>query len=522
MTDIFGVLPLSWGLVLVAIVLLYLYLTAPYSTFTKMGLSGPKPLPMFGSMLAYRKGLCEVDREWLKKYGRVYGEYQGRRPVLVMSDPELIKQLTVKNFSSFVNRRDFPLRSKPFNDGLTALRDDKWRNVRNTLTPAFSGSKMRLMTSLLNECADVTVRVLERHVNEDKIVKLKQFFGGYSLDGIAMTSFGVDISSQETPNHPFVENIKKLVNVSLFSPVFIILFFFPFLIPLLNYLDISNIPKSVRKYLLSIVDDTINLRKQEDGNNKRTDLLQLMLNAHELYEKYIQDGGHKEGDEVHNGPTHVGKASDYHKGFTNSEITAQSSLFLLAGYETTSTLLACLAYSLAVNPDVQEKLIAEIEEVMAEKETPGYDDLGKMHYLDMVINETLRAYPPAVRIERVCNEATTIGGISIPEGMLVSVPVFAVHFDPELYPDPDKFDPERFSKEEKEKRHPFAWLPFGAGPRNCIGMRFALMSTKIAVVRTLRKFTFEPCAETPIPLKPGKNSRVIPPEDVPVKVKARE
>uniref|UniRef100_A0A803T491 unspecific monooxygenase n=2 Tax=Anolis carolinensis TaxID=28377 RepID=A0A803T491_ANOCA len=124
-----------------------------------------------------------------------------------------------------------------------------------------------------------------------------------------------------------------------------------------------------------------------------------------------------------------------------------------------------------------------------------------MEYLDMVVNETLRLYPVGGRIERDCKNTVEINGVTIPKGTVIVIPTFPLHRDPEYWPEPEEFRPERFSKENKETQNPYVYLPFGAGPRNCIGMRFALLVVKVAIVVLLQKHTLRPCKETQIPLE---------------------
>uniref|UniRef100_A0A0E9X920 unspecific monooxygenase n=2 Tax=Anguilla anguilla TaxID=7936 RepID=A0A0E9X920_ANGAN len=133
-----------------------------------------------------------------------------------------------------------------------------------------------------------------------------------------------------------------------------------------------------------------------------------------------------------------------------------------------------------------------------------YEQLVQMEYLDMVLNESLRLYPIALRLERLCTETIVVNGVTIPKDTLVTIPVFALHRDPELWPEPECFNPERFSKENKDSMDPYAFLPFGAGPRNCIGMRFAVALMKLAIVQVLQNFSFVTCKETEIPLQLDK------------------
>ncbi|XP_070556749.1 cytochrome P450 3A29-like [Ptychodera flava] len=522
--ELFGCeLSMSLLLVITVVILLYLYATWTFSTFKNMGIPGPKPWPLFGNIFEMSAGIYKKDLEWVNKYGKVFGTYEGREPVLVIADPEICKQICVKNFASFYNRRILPINSKPLDSGLSMLADKNWKDKRNTLTPAFSGSKMRKMTPIVNNAADTMVKILEKHCEEGTSFQCKDVFGGYVVDSIASAGFGVDIKSQETPDHPFVKNIKEAFDIGFANPVLLIMLFLPFLVPLLNWLDIGFFPKRIMNYFTGLTEDTIAMRKSQDSSAKRVDFLQLMLDAHEVYEQYIESNEAQQDDDdvtlVRDGKSD--SDDNFHKGFTNQEILGQALTFFFAGFETTSTLMGFLAYSLATNPDIQEKLCAEIDDVMAKYDEPTYEAVSKMSYLDMVVCEALRMYPPAPRFDRQCTEDITIAGIHIPKGMVIAVALYTIHHNPEIYPDPEKFIPERFTKEEKEKRHPYAWLPFGAGPRNCIGMRFALMEAKIGLVRVFQNFTFEPCAETEIPVQLGKTGFISPKNGIKLSVKSR-
>ncbi|XP_059717830.1 cytochrome P450 3A19-like isoform X2 [Haemorhous mexicanus] len=123
-----------------------------------------------------------------------------------------------------------------------------------------------------------------------------------------------------------------------------------------------------------------------------------------------------------------------------------------------------------------------------------------MEYLDMVVNESIWLYPAGGQLERVCKKTVELNGVTIPEGIVVLIPAFVLHRDLQYWPEPDEFRPERFSKENKEGIDPYTFLQFGASPRNCIGMRFAHLVVKVAVVVLLQNFSFRPCKDTPSPL----------------------
>ncbi|KAJ6659986.1 hypothetical protein lerEdw1_018183 [Lerista edwardsae] len=138
---------------------------------------------------------------------------------------------------------------------------------------------------------------------------------------------------------------------------------------------------------------------------------------------------------------------------------------------------------------------------MPAEDLPDYQNILELPYLDMVIAETLRMYPPACRFTRTASKDCTVLRQRIPAGLIVEVAVGHLHYNPSIWPEPEKFIPERFTAEAKQQRHAFSYLPFGAGPRSCIGMRLALMEVKIALLRILQKVKFETCAKTQIPLQ---------------------
>ncbi|GAB1290356.1 Cytochrome P450 3A13 [Apodemus speciosus] len=272
---------------------------------------------------------------------------------------------------------------------------------------------------------------------------------------------------------------------------------FPFLTPVFEALEITVFPKDVIRFLRTSVERMKENRMQEKVK-QRQDFLQLMINS--------QISGDRES----------------HQGLSDLEIVAQSIFFIFAGYETTSSTLSFALYLLATHPDVQKKLQDEIEAALPNKAPVTYDALVQIEYMDLVVNETLRLYPVGGRLERVCKKDIEINGVFIPKGTVVMIPTFALHKDPKRWPEPEEFCPERFSKKNQDSIKPYTYLPFGKGPRNCIGMRFALMNMKVALVRVLQNFSFQPCKETQIPLKLRKKGFFQPEKPIVLRAISRD
>uniref|UniRef100_A0A183BIY2 Cytochrome n=1 Tax=Globodera pallida TaxID=36090 RepID=A0A183BIY2_GLOPA len=168
----------------------------------------------------------------------------------------------------------------------------------------------------------------------------------------------------------------------------------------------------------------------------------------------------------------------------------------LKEFETTGATLTFATYMLAIETEVQEKLRSEVNDVLGEKELMTYEDLRQMHYLRAVVQETLRMFPVAPKINRECNSDCVINGVPFQKGDLVSVPVYFIQHDEAFFPEPDQFDPERFMPAQKTTHDPLAFLTFGLGPRNCIGMRFAEFQMHVALALVVRRFRFIPGPNT--------------------------
>ncbi|KAH6935455.1 hypothetical protein HPB50_006019 [Hyalomma asiaticum] len=184
---------------------------------------------------------------------------------------------------------------------------------------------------------------------------------------------------------------------------------------------------------------------------------------------------------------------------TETEALAQCVQFFLAGLDSTSSVLAYTAYLLALNPDVQRKLRGEVEDcIKSHGNNPSLDVVSNMKYLHCVLSEALRMYPPAPRLQRIASTDYVLDetGIRLAKGCAVAIPAYAMHHDPSFFPDPERFDPDRFSDENVGTIRQYSYLPFGAGPRNCVGMRFALLSVKLCLLHSLRCVEFVSTTKT--------------------------
>ncbi|XP_071508121.1 cytochrome P450 3A7-like [Diadema antillarum] len=526
-------LSMSWPLLWTVVALIFVREIWNMLYFKRRGIPGPTPLPFLGNTLELAKGLHQSMTKYSKKYDDVCGIFLFRRPAFLVFDIEVIKQIMVKDFTNFVDRAPDVLKVSPFDKMITQLKGDHWRNVRNLLSPTFTASKMKMMSSLVNECCDKLVHNIGKlQAENNQLIECFSTFGRFSMDGIARCAFGLQVDSQNNPDDPFVENARQLINgfaainTNATNPLLVLAAVFPAFRNVLNFLDYKGFPRKFLDFFTSVINETLSLKRSTQSGQHRKDFLQLLQdvlnnNDVEIGPTTKTEDLHDMVDEHHGMTEYFVSKTRAKANMTRDEILAQALVFFLGGYETTSTLLGFVAYSLATNPAAQEKLIEEIDELTPTRDSVDYTSVAKMPYLDGVICETLRVYPPAPAVDRLCNETFTCNGWTIPKGSQVFIPIYVIHHSEKYWPNPDRFDPTRFSKENREGRHPLAWMPFGAGPRNCIGMRFALMESKMAVVRLLQNYRFEVAPETTIPIKLG-TTLVKPPEGVLLRVSARK
>lgn len=498
---------LLWGL--------YWYFTKTYDYWKKMGIHYKEPTILFGNIkdrLLFRKSFHENQRDIHMSFKghKFAGYFESRRPILIVRDPELIKHILVRDFQHFVDRPTLAIRGSPYIvNMLINMKGQHWKNVRALLTPTFSSGKLKAMENLVEQCGQHMATFLHNESNKNttadgKYVELemKSFFERFTLDVIATCAFGIECNSLKDPDCEFVKIASRFNDISIFDRILIL--FVVLLVPQFAHLfRLRLFNGQVTEFLVNVVKKTKEYRSTHK-EQKWNDFLQLMIDAAEE---------EKEGCDEKQDNSATNNSKKASAAVLNEEtIIAQALLFLLAGFETSSTLLTYTSYELALNQDIQQKLRKEIEEVLEKHGGQcSYEALLEMNYLDMVLLESLRKHPPAGRLDRLCTQPYTIPGtnINLEKGCRVCISVIGLHHDPEHFPQPEVYDPDRFLPAQTLTRSPYVFLPFGAGPRNCIGTRFALISTKTAMVHLIKNFQLTPSPKTEIPYKFDKFSMFL-------------
>ncbi|XP_014775105.1 cytochrome P450 3A30 isoform X1 [Octopus bimaculoides] len=447
-----------------------------------------------------------LEKEWCKKFGSVTGYFIGRSPYLLITDLQMIKTIMSTNFANFRNR-PFDVPTDDFTElFLMNTKDQYWKFLRTLMMTAFSNKKLREALYLMKVCVANFATNISQNAANGKEFCINQYCSSYTMDIIAATGFGIEINSQMNMNHPFVLHAKALFKPGFLKYLIALTFVFPFLWHLVNIYIILAGERKHRNFFAAICRDTILFRRNNPEIVPNKDILQTMLEA----QANLQGAKTENQD---------GSVTDQYD-LSDKQIIAQATMFLLAAYENTANTIAFLAYQLALNPDIQNRIYEEITETVEGDVT--FENLQQLKYLDMCLAEVLRLYPVSPRTNRIAAKESVIQGWTIPTEADVVFPIYTIHHDPEIWPEPEKFDPERFRAENSEGRHPYSYLPFGGGPRMCMGPKFAQLESKLAIVEILRSYELLPCERTEIPVELDDNFLLAPKNGIWLKVEKRK
>ncbi|XP_033218818.1 cytochrome P450 9e2-like [Belonocnema kinseyi] len=468
------------------------------NVFKVLDIPHDPPIPILGNMapcLLRKMNVSQLIEKLYNAYpeAKYFGLYDFQTPTIVIRDPEIIKSVAIKNFEIFPDHRGFTdVRLDPlFGISLFSLKGDSWRDMRNILSPSFTSSKMKIMFNLIMECSvKFTDALLERSKDKQYIANLKDVFTRLSADVISSCAFGISVDSMKDPeNKLYVIGRKATDFEGILSLKFLLIRNCRMISRLLG---VSIFSKSSNRFFTNVISSNIKTRKEKGIT--RADFLQMLIEAKD-------------------------KNNDNRK-LSLQEIAANVVLFFFGGLDTVSTVVCFIAYEIAVNPKVQEKLHEEIDAVL--KGCNGqstYNEINNMPYLDAVISETLRLYPPVGFIDRVCNRKFELPpvfpgkkSVTVEPGMVIYFPIFALQHDRNNYENPEKFDPERFLGDKKVNVNSASYIPFGIGPRKCIGSRFALLEMKVMIFHLLSRCILKPCSKTPIPIKLKRDTFTMMPE----------
>ncbi|KAK7872278.1 hypothetical protein R5R35_012124 [Gryllus longicercus] len=464
-------LSLAWFALGTLLVLpFYLLLWSRRARLTRK-LPGPTPLPFLGSALELGRGPVEMMtntvRLWRQYGSNIYKMWLGPELFVFVSNPNHLEAFMgchINLKKSVLYKFLFPW----LGEGLLTSSGKKWKRHRKIITPAFHFKILEQFVETFCHNSEILLRKLEAHGNGPAF-NIYDYITLYALDVICETTFGVSVHAQENHQSQYVAAVKGMARVIMERTQYPWLFFDV----TFRWSELRRKQEQYLKILHSTTNEVIQARKHyrllnpdssfsvdDTGVKHKVAFLDALLTA--------QNDGEK---------------------LTDEEIREEVDTFMFEGHDTISSAITFCLRLLGLHPNVQDRVYNELVGVFGNsKRKSTYRDLQDMKYLECVIKESLRLFPSVPFYGRRLEQDMKIDELVIPSGTNVGFMAYCMHRNPDIYPHPEKFDPDRFLPEKVQGRHPYAFLAFSAGPRNCIGQKFAMLQMKATISDILRRF----------------------------------
>lgn len=439
--------------------------------------TGPRPLPLVGNAFLIRC-TTEIVATFLdlqKIHGDVFKIMLGNRPRLVISDHKAAEFL-LGSTNILEKSYEYKFLHPWLGTGLLTSSNAKWKQQRKLITPTFHFQILEQFIGIFESQSDVLVKKLNKELGE-KPFDIFPYITLCALDVICEAAMGTSVNAQSESDSEYVHNVKEMCRIAVdraFSPTKMWDFLYPFSKDYYKQKKALSVLHGYTNYViikrreeLANSNNTAN-NDDETGIKKRLAFLDLLLQC-------TIDG----------------------QPLSNEIIREEVDTFMFEGHDTTTSGISFTLYLLSKHPEVQEKVVEELRGLFADDKSraPTYKDLQDMKYLDMVIKESMRLFPPVPIYGRILEEDVEFDGGVLPKGLSLTIFSYGLHRQSEIFSDPEKFIPERFSPENSAGRPPYAYVPFSAGPRNCIGQRFAVLELKSTVSKVLRHYELLPVLE---------------------------
>jgi cytochrome P450 len=393
---------------------------------------GPKGRPFLGVLPEFRRSAPQFLLGVAREYGDLVHLRLGRQHIYVVSQPDWIRDVLVTHQTNFTKSRMLERARVLLGDGLLTSEGDFHLRQRRLVQPAFHRDRLAVYGAAMVESA---ARCRERW-RAGATLDIAREMNGLTLTIVARTLFNADVASEADEIRAALTEAFQLVEM--------------IWMPFSEWIQKLPLP-SVKRFQRARdrLDQTIYriIAERRAGGRDQGDLLSMLL----LAQDQETDGR-----------------------MTDQQIRDEALTLFLAGHETTANALAWTWYLLSQNPEAESKFHAEIDRVLNGR-LPSIEDLAQLRYTEMVLAESMRLYPPAWGIGRRPIQEYQIGGYTIPARDVMVMSPYVVHRDPRWFPEPERFDPDRWLPENVAARPKFSYFPFGGGARVCIGERFAWM-----------------------------------------------
>jgi cytochrome P450 len=407
---------------------------------------GPKNPPFVGHLRAFRSNPLAFLIKAAREHGDLVYFRVAAQHMYLVNHPDYVREILVTNQGNFLKSRALQRAKVLLGEGLLTSEGQHHLRQRRLVQPAFHRERLAGYAAAMSETA---VRVRQRW-QAGTAMDVSAEMAKLTLSVVAKTLFSADVESEAS-------EIGEAMTAALEMFQLLVMPFSELLVKL-------PLP-SVRRFQKgrALLDSTIYslVRERRASGRDTGDLLSMLLFAH---------------DEEKDGA-----------GMTDEQVRDEALTLFLAGHETTANALTWTWYLLSQHPEVERRLHAELDTVLQGR-VPELADVPQLRYAEMILAEALRLYPPAWAIGRMAKQPFSLGDIEIPANSICILSPYLMHRDARWFPDPEKFDPERWTPEAREARPKFAYFPFGGGARVCIGERFAWMEGVIVMAAIAQKW----------------------------------
>ncbi|CAG9859383.1 unnamed protein product [Phyllotreta striolata] len=463
--------------------LLYFYATRKFNYWKNRNVVYQKPIPFFGNF----KDVITLQKtigNWLRdgyeamKPHPYFGTFVFDEPYLVIKDPLLVKHVLVKDFQVFSDRTTATgEHNEVFRHFLFFMRNPQWTEWRRLLSPIFTSGKLKTAFPVIARVGERFQEYLASHQGE---LDAKEVAAKYSTDVIAKAFFGIEAHCFDDDNAIFRVASRRIFDFNLRNGIVTTVYFS--LQNLVKIFKIDFTERWVTDYFTKCFMHAFDVREKQ--GLRVNDFIDFLIDL---------------------------KRKDTSGDFDILKLKGAGMQFFLAGFETTSSTISFTLHELCLNRTIQDKVRSEILSNLEEHNGLTYEGVLNMKYLDMCIKETLRKYPVLPFLDRKCSEDYKLPGtdLTIEKGTNIYIPMFGLQYDEQYFPEPEKFDPDRFLDSKKCNANGLVYFPFGEGPRICIGERIGLLSVKLGLISVLTKFEVERCRNTPDPVDFAPKSLVL-------------